>query len=475
MSSSLVNHLVQKTGKATSKRVDYRKAVLALLSPLQREFIEDKSRFKLARCGRRAGKSHMDAAYLILVALEHENGVGVYFGLTKDSAKEALWDPLTAILNDVDIPHEASEHKLEITFPNGSRIRLIGADMDNIKKRLRGRKHRIVIIDETEFFSSGSVDAFVTEVLLPTTADFAAPMVMTSSPGPLPKGLFWEGDQGKNQGKWLTRHWTLRDNPFFQGPALDPVKYKNRADEELQTIVDFKFNGDWNDPTFRREYLGEWVFDDRSLVYPFSAPIPKEYPFKRAQYAVGFNMDKSGMYGAVVLKFSEYTRTVQVVETQKGPVKTLNEFARKIERILDDYGSDTGYVFLGDKDPELLTEFRTKYQQVAALQVNQYKKDSFYQALIAADMDHDLIECTPDAKDLIEEFQFIVKDGSGDEIADQETLLADAFFAVYSNVYQTVIKHQEEELSHDERIERDLLEKVQAEFIENRDYYRDLY
>jgi hypothetical protein len=400
----------------------------------------------------------VDAAGLIYTALSHPRGTSVYFGLTKDSSKEAAWEPLLEVLSLAAIPHELSEHRLEIYFPNGSRIRLLGADMDNIKNRLRGRKFRLVIVDECAFYQT--VDDLVLSVLLPTLSDYQAPLWMTSSPGILPSGLFYEADQGKLQENWLRSHWTLLDNPHFQQPSKNP-KFKTLGEEELDTIVRMQYQGDWQNPTFRREYLGEWVFDDKSLVYTFTAKIDEEYHLRKQQYVLGFNFERNGTLGAVVVKFGEYDRTVQVVEAMEIIVNSVDDTAAEIEAAMEQYGTETAFCYLGDRDPEIIEEFKHRYQ--IPLQVSKYKKESFYQQIIAADMQNDYIECTPACEPLIQEFNTIVKDEHGDEIEGQKTLLADTFFSVYLHIYQTHLKTVEEEETEQQRMERELLERVRQE------------
>lgn len=445
---------------------------MALLSPIQTTYLLDESRFKVARCSRRAGKTYVDAADLIYTGTLFPKDSSIYLGLTRDAAKEAIWQEMLDMLERCEIPFTASEVKLEIKLYNGHTIRLFGADMSNVRDRFRGRKYRKVIVDECAFYAQ--VDDLVLSVLLATLADYQGSLSMTSSPGLLPKGLFYQADQGEQKENWARYHWTLLDNPHFQQPSKNP-KFKTLGEEELDTICRLQFGGDRNHPVFRREYLGEWVFDAQSLVYPFSAAIKAEYPLRREKYALGLNLRRDGTYGAVVIKFSEFVRTVQVTETVKEKVKSLNDFARRIERLMEDYDTEQVYVFLGDKNPEIIEEFRHKYPEMASLQVSRYHKDSFYQSLIAADMLNDYVECTPDASDLINEFDSVVKDSSGVEVEDQETLLADAFYAVYLNVYQTVLKAIKEPEREEDRMERELAERAREEYEENQEYYENLF
>lgn len=443
--------------------------LIGALSLFQQKIYMDKARFILARCSRRAGKTYFDAAKLIGTCLEYPGDTCVYFGLTKESAKEAIWDQILFLLNKFSIPHKYSEYKLEIELFNGSRIKLIGADLDNIKDRLRGRKFRLVIVDECAFYTS--VDNLILSVLLPTLADYAGQLIMTSSPGLLPQGLFYEADQGKLQEQWSRYHWTGGDNPEFQKPALNP-KYKNRWEEELDTIVTMQFSGDWEHPTFRREYQGEWVFDNRSLIYPLESKyvISDEKKIKNPQYTIGLSLANQGMQSVTVIKYGEYDREVVVMRSYTFKSGNLDELANEIEELIEEYDAERVVCYLGDNDKDILDDFKFRYR--LPMIASTYRKDPFYQQVISTDMQNGYILVMPDsAGPLIEEWKRIVKDDEGEEIEGQVTLLADSFFVVYLSAYNTTLKQIEEKEPDDDIMERQLLEQIRRE----RDEYSDDY
>lgn len=447
---------------------DARQKLRGLLSPKQLAYINDTARFKVARCGRRGGKTYVVAAGHIDTNLQFAGDTTVYFGLTLDAAKEAIWDAALELMTTLEIPHTFSEAKLEIYFANGSRFKLLGADMQNIKKRLRGRRFRKVSIDECAFYSS--VDDLILKVLLPTTADFAAPLEMTSSPGELPKGLFWEADQGKQKENWSQHHWTMRDNLFFQGPAIDP-KYPNRAEEELDTICRLQYNGDREDPTFLREYEGLWQFNGRTQMYPLSVEdiLPKETKLKGEQFAIGINISSVNEQSAVVLKYGEYDRDVQIVESYSFKAVDLAELANEISELVDGYKTFTVHCYLGDLEIEALNNFKQRYK--LPLLACRFEKTAYHQRVIATDMRSNHIKVIADNKELIDEFSKIVKNNDGQELPDQKTLLADAFFAVYSNVYNMHLKVISPRETEEQAIERRLLESVQQELEDYSDVY----
>lgn len=447
-----------------------RKQLRELLSPKQLAYFDDPARFKLARCGRRAGKTFVVAAGHIDTCLQYPGDTTVYFGMTLDAAKEAIWDAALGLLNKIAIPHTFSEAKLEIYFANGSRFKLLGADMANIRKRLRGRRFRKVSVDECAFFASGGIDNLILDVLLPTTADFRAPMEMTSSPGELPQGLFWEADQGEEKESWSQHHWTMHDNLFFQGPSTDP-QFATHAEEEFDLVCRFKFKGDRDHPSFRREYLGEWVFNKRTRTYPLSETdvITKQYKLKGEQYAVGINVSNVSEQSAVVIKYGEYDRDIQVIEAYKFKAADLTELANEVQELIDSYDAMVVHCYLGDLEPDAIDNFKKRYK--IPLLSSRFQKTSYNQRVIATDMNANHVKVMDDCKELIDEFNKIVKNEEGQELPNQQTLVADAFFAVYSNIYNMHLKTVAPQETEDQMIERRLLEAVQQELDEHSEDY----
>jgi hypothetical protein len=446
--------------------------LLSKLTPVQKRFVLDESRNKVARCSRRAGKTYAEAVSMLYTALKDPKSPIAYFGLTKDSAKEAVWQELKDRVEDCGIECDVSDPQLSVTFPNGSVIRLFGLDMDNIKNRFRGRKFKKAVVDECAFYAS--VDNFVTSVLTACLMDLQGTLEMASSPGLVKSGLFYHADEGKQKDLWSRYNWTIHDNPHFQQPSKNS-KYLTLADEELDKVCILRFGGDREHPEFRREFLGEWVFDAQSLVYPLDEAhvISKEYAVRSSEYAVGFNLSQHGRQGYVVVKYSDYARTVQVVESVKLKCKNLNALASCLKDLQETYETDLIYVYLGDEHADIIDDFKQRYD--VPIQASRYDKLPFYQTIISTDMDSGYVEVVNGCDLLLDEFNSTVKDDEGVEIAGESTVLADAFFAVYLNLYNTVLKAVEAPEAEDDRMERELRENIQRELDDYRIEQDDSY
>lgn len=429
-------------------------AIRAALTSHQRAFVDDPHRYKLARCTRRSGKTHMVAAYLIITCLLFPRSPTLYAGLTRDSAKEAVWDILLDMLEAHGIPHELQPSHLRINFPNDSFIQLFGCDQANARNRLRGRKFRLACFDETAFYAA--LDPLV-YAILPALADLAGTLCLTSSPGDLLTGLFYEADQGTLRADWRQFFWTIHDNPFFQIPSSHPDHVgKTRAEEEIATVLKFQFQGNARHASFRREWLGEWVRDASSLVYPVTeinlVDGPRKLP--RQEHAIGIAFGPVSN-SVVIARHSQHTRKVHFIDAKEidGDLDTLAKVLKSAIRV---YRPTALIAHLGPYTKDILSDLRRRYH-IPVVGIPDHDRQ-FHQAVFATDLAAGHIKinsrCPLPAK-----CAKIAKDPTtGAEIPNQDSWLACAALAVYRRIYVTHLasftKPPTEEERHIAQIER---------------------
>lgn len=234
--------------------------VVADLHAKQSAFYFEPARFRCALMGRRTGKSYVDAA-LLLGGSAGE--VSLYVAHQFIDAK-AIMLPVFRDLDfsfDLGLSINMADHT--ITEPSGAVIRLAGVKDDGAATSLRGPRYRRVIIDEAQNFSSELLQYTIEDVLTPALVDSGGDMAVSGTPGPEPDpDDYWFslcGDPvSKIPGRWPTHHGTIYDNT------------KAKVDPRIALADVLKqFNWTTDNPTFRREYLAEWVPDIGSLVFDY--------------------------------------------------------------------------------------------------------------------------------------------------------------------------------------------------------------
>lgn len=219
--------------------------------PEQDAFVADPARYIANQCSRRAGKTNGLAIKFIKTMEKHPKSQSVYLGLTRESAREVMWPVMQEFNDRYALGMTFIESKLTVVHPNGARLVMYGADMKNFIKRLRGRKYPGVAIDEAQDLTT--IETLINDVLTPSIADYPDGWIaLTGTPGPVPNGYFFEVTQNKRYG-YSHHGWTLLQNPHMP----DPEAF-------LKDLLS-KREWDRSNPTFRREYLNQWVLDVQSL------------------------------------------------------------------------------------------------------------------------------------------------------------------------------------------------------------------
>jgi len=314
-----------------------RVAIAQLPFPKQDAVIDDPNRFIAVQCSRRAGKTNALAKKFKKAMDAHPKGQAIYLALTLESARDIMWPVLNEFNDREGWGWEFKESTLTAVHPNGSTLRILGADMKNFIKRLKGRKFIGVGIDEAQDFGP-HLQSLIDDVLTPALIDYSDSwLALTGTPGPVPTGYYFEVTQNKRYGYSL-HDWTLLDNPYIH----DPEGF----------IADLCKKREWeqNNPTLLREYRNKWILDVQSLWVRYNE-AKNHYdslPVDNYHYIMGIDVGYRDADALCIIAWGDKSPKCYLVEeviTAKQDLTALVEQINvlrakyKIDKIIMDEGA----------------------------------------------------------------------------------------------------------------------------------------
>jgi hypothetical protein len=304
--------------------------------PKQKAFIEDPNRYVAAQCSRRAGKSNGLAIRFLKTMEAHPKTNCLYLSLTQDSARSIMW-PVLQELNDLHgLGCRFVESKLTMIHPNGSTLKLMGADLKNFIKRLKGRKYPGVAIDEAQDMGP-HLQSLIDDVLTPSISDYKDGwLALAGTPGPVPHGPFFEITHNNKYG-FSVHKWDLLENPYMPDPHT--------------FLADLMAKREWEEthPTLLREYRNQWVLDVQSLWvrYKEAKNHYQELPKTKMNYVMGVDIGYNDADAIAILGWSDDSPKTYLVEELITPKQGVTELADQIKALQKKYDThkivmDTG-------------------------------------------------------------------------------------------------------------------------------------
>lgn len=291
-------------------------ALMCLLLPYQRRLLEDLSRLIAVRSARQTGKSTAVLLVATIRCLQKSTASWVVIGLTKSSIKKAYWHDLQKLNEEFELHIKFNYTEMTATFPNQSIIYFVGIDKFDEIEKLRGGRYHGAIIDESKSFPELTFKTMIDDILGPALLGQAGSIYVIGTPGDMLRGEFYQATCEPpiiiNNGS--TNMWSnLPFGEVTRDAEIDGVKYTLKAvwsfhrwrlientivftDSKTGTTFTLwqealrkKEAKGWRDdnPTWRREYLGDWVPTNLRIVYRY-APHKNDYiPQPKQEWAWG--------------------------------------------------------------------------------------------------------------------------------------------------------------------------------------------
>lgn len=337
---SLTNKLLKKKAKSKLEVIEVRKRnenpVIVLedrLIPAQLKFIKSKSRFKVARCSRRAGKSTGLAFYMRDTALKGNHFNCAYVGKTIAVAVRTIWDALKELIAESkdNVKINESEHWVYF-YDTKSYIWLFGANDSKQIEKMRGLYFKLAVIDEAQMFPA-YLKKLIDEVIDPALGDLQGTLCLTGTPNASCSGVFYDFDHSDG---WESHFWTWQDNHYFVNKAMS----QNPELKEPMDIMreSLKRRGvSERDPAALREWGGQWAKSEDLQVYKYTDSMNHydSLPNVAFKCVLGVDLGFNDSDAIIVLGFNELYRETYVLEEFKCSKLDITELAHEIQRLKD--------------------------------------------------------------------------------------------------------------------------------------------
>lgn len=207
-----------------------------------------KERFIVIVAARRSGKSVASVNHLIRSAMTNP-GLYAYIAPYKEQAKKVIWDIFKEYSKDLQPKY--NEQQLSITFPNGGKILVLGADN---QEALRGLGLKGVILDEVADLKEG----VFTKIILPTLATERGYAIFIGTPKG--KNLFYQLYMRGQKGE-----------PDWYSVKLNVYEAKNLSEEEIKTQ-----KAEMTDEEFMQEFMCDFTTAIGGAIYKEEVRFLKE-------------------------------------------------------------------------------------------------------------------------------------------------------------------------------------------------------
>lgn len=240
------------------------------------------------RCPRKTGKSWWAMVVAVSSCLRVPEAHWVIIGLTRPSIQQIYWKALQKLAKELELGCHFQHTALVMNFPNGSAISLTGADNRAEIEKLRGPAYHGAIVDECKSYNPVVLRELLDDVLSQALKKDRGPLILIGTPGNILAGPFFEATavpapvvNGRPSNRHATHRGHVKEGPEVRAPweLHTWTQEDNTAapwiwEESLQEKLDKNWPDD--NPSWRREALGEWVAADNVIVYRYQ-PARHDY------------------------------------------------------------------------------------------------------------------------------------------------------------------------------------------------------
>ena len=268
----------------------------------QSQIASDLHRFRVARCGRRFGKTVLSAWEMFGVACSKPEARVPYYAPTRDDARDIMWGMIQKICEPLVV--DKNEARLEIKIRNNcggtSDIILYGWEAVQERKKGVGVKNDFIVLDEVSKYRN--FQEGWQEVLRPTLTDTKGGALFISTPNGF--NHFYDlSELEKTDKDYKSFHFTSYDNPYLPIEELHKAKIELSEDRFAQEyLADFRKTEGLVYKDFSRQ---KHLFDKLPAVQFIETIAGCDFGFNHSAAVLTIKKDYDGRYWVI----EEFYRT----------------------------------------------------------------------------------------------------------------------------------------------------------------------
>jgi hypothetical protein len=212
-----------------------------------------------------------------------------------------------------------------------------------------------VIIDEGGTHRTEVLQYLINDVLGPALTDNDGQLILTGTPGPIPRGFFHDiTTLSVDKGGWKTHKWSVQQNPHHPF-GRDPAALEAYRIERGLALTD---------PTWLREFRGLWALDTEALIYRYDpernclSDTATEPTLRVLSLDLGYDDDAA----FVVTESTRGVARIIVREATSEKGLLTRDYATRIQQLQARYRLDRIVGDSGGLAKTIITELRQVYR-----------------------------------------------------------------------------------------------------------------
>lgn len=293
---------------------------------------KDRNFFYCIGGARRAGKTEVMSRVILIIEQRIAKGDFFLGAMDLDKVKSLYWARIMELSKRYGYGFKEEKSSNIIRTPAGNRIFFKSIRDKRVIEWARGEKFKFALVDEAQTAVDANLSELIEYSLGPAMSDLGGKIVLSGTPPPIHKGIWYEWRIGNAGGvkKFVLDY---KKNNFID-PELREA-YLDRIRERRGLKKGHE------DAKFKNEYFDACIEDFESLIFRYNEQKNNyheiDIPLGDRKYVIGYDIGYDDADAICALCYSHYSPEVYMIEEHVGTKQTLEEPANILKGMRTKY------------------------------------------------------------------------------------------------------------------------------------------